>query len=66
MQIPFDIIVASGPNSAMPHAKPTERKLQKGDLVIIDWGGEANGYFSDMTRTLLMEGSHVRQAKGNL
>ena len=63
MQIPFDIIVASGPNSAMPHAKPTERKLQKGDLVIIDWGGEANGYFSDMTRTLLMEGSHVNRQK---
>ena len=63
MQIPFDIIVASGPNSAMPHAKPTERKLQKGDLVIIDWGGEADGYFSDMTRTLLMTGPHGDRQK---
>jgi Xaa-Pro aminopeptidase len=63
MQIPFAIIVASGSNSAMPHAQPTERKLQKGDLVIIDWGGEANGYFSDMTRTLLMRGTHVDRQK---
>jgi len=53
--IPFDVIVASGPNSAMPHAKPTERKLMNGDLVIIDWGGEADGYFSDMTRTFLID-----------
>lgn len=53
--IPFDIIVASGPNSAMPHARPTEKKLNQGDLVIIDWGGEADGYYSDMTRTLLLK-----------
>jgi Xaa-Pro aminopeptidase len=52
--IPFDIIVASGPSAAMPHAKPIDRKLRIGDLVIIDWGGEADGYFSDMTRTLLI------------
>ena len=54
--IPFDIIVASGENSAMPHAKVTDRKLTPGDLVVIDWGGEANGYCSDMTRTFLMGG----------
>ena len=54
--IPFDIIVASGLNSAMPHAKTTGKKFQKGDLVTIDWGGEADGYFSDMTRTFLMKG----------
>lgn len=54
--IPFDIIIASGPNSAMPHARPTEKKLNKGDFVIIDWGGEADDYFSDMTRTLLLKG----------
>jgi len=63
IQVPFDIIVASGPNSAMPHAKPTERKLQKSDLVIIDWGGEADGYFSDMTRTLLLKGEHISRQK---
>lgn len=55
-RIPFDIIVASGTNSALPHAKPTEKKLERGDLVIIDWGGEAGGYYSDMTRTLLLRG----------
>jgi Xaa-Pro aminopeptidase len=58
-QIPFDSIVSSGPNSAMPHAKPNERKLQKGDLVIIDWGGEAHGYYSDMTRTFMLRGEHT-------
>lgn len=54
--IPFDTIVASGSNSAMPHARVTEKKIEKGDFVIIDWGGEADGYYSDMTRTFLMAG----------
>jgi Xaa-Pro aminopeptidase len=62
-QIPFDIIVASGPNSAMPHAKQTERKIEKGDLVIVDWGGEAEGYFSDMTRTVLINGDNINKKK---
>jgi Xaa-Pro aminopeptidase len=62
--LPFDVIVASGPNSAMPHSKPTERKFTKGDLIIIDWGGEADGYFSDMTRTLLIDnGNNIIQKK---
>lgn len=52
----FDIITASGKNSSMPHARPSEKKIEKGDFVIIDWGGEADGYYSDMTRTLLMNG----------
>ncbi|MCG2721213.1 MAG: aminopeptidase P family protein [Thermodesulfovibrionales bacterium] len=62
-KIPFEVIVASGPNSAMPHARPTGRKLQEGDFVLIDWGGEADGYFSDMTRTLLLKGSDIRKQK---
>ncbi|GER93651.1 aminopeptidase P family protein [hot springs metagenome] len=53
--IPFDTIVASGKNSSMPHARPSEKKIEKGDFVIIDWGGEYNGYYSDMTRTFLMD-----------
>jgi Xaa-Pro aminopeptidase len=62
--LPFDVIVASGPNSAMPHAKPTERNLTDGDLIIMDWGGESDGYFSDMTRTLLIDkGSNISQKK---
>ncbi|NOY64714.1 MAG: aminopeptidase P family protein [Nitrospirae bacterium] len=62
-RLPFDIIVASGPNAAMPHATVTERKLQPGDLVVIDWGGESDGYFSDMTRTLLLNGANIGKKK---
>ncbi len=58
-RLPFDIIVASGPNSSMPHAKTTQRRLSKGALVIIDWGAEAGGYFSDMTRTILLNGPDI-------
>ena len=50
-ELPFMPIVASGPNSANPHAIPTERKLASGDLLIIDWGARSNGYISDITRT---------------
>jgi len=48
----FDTIVASGGNGAMPHASTTNRRIRKGDLVTIDFGAEANGYFCDITRTL--------------
>jgi len=48
----FDPIVASGPNGALPHARPTNRKLQRGDLVVIDMGGVVDGFASDMTRTV--------------
>ncbi len=51
---PFDPIVASGPNSALPHATPTERKLRTGDLLILDWGARVNGYISDITRTFAL------------
>ncbi len=50
-QIPFSPIVASGPNSANPHAFPGDRQLKDGDLLIIDWGANVGGYFSDLTRT---------------
>jgi Xaa-Pro dipeptidase len=49
--LPFAPIVASGPNSALPHATPTDRKLKIGDLLIIDWGARYEGYISDLTRT---------------
>ena len=61
--LPFDIIVASGRNSSMPHAKPTERKIEAGDLVVVDWGGEAGGYYSDMTRSFLMKGKNPEKKK---
>jgi Xaa-Pro aminopeptidase len=62
-RIPFDIIVASGDNSAMPHASAGSRVLSAGDLVVIDWGGEAGGYYSDMTRTLLIRGASAQSKK---
>ncbi len=55
-RLPFDIIVAAGANSSMPHAQAGNKRLSPGDLVIIDWGGEAGGYYSDMTRTFLIKG----------
>ncbi len=61
--LPFEVIVASGPMSALPHARPSDRKLRKGDLVVFDWGGEYNGYFSDMTRTVLMKGRSISRQK---
>ncbi len=48
----FDTIVASGVNSSMPHAVPGERKIEKGDLITMDFGAAYNGYCSDMTRTV--------------
>lgn len=48
----FETIVASGPNGAMPHARPTDRRLQEGDLVVLDFGCIVDGYCSDMTRTV--------------
>ena len=50
--MPFDLIVASGPNSALPHAKPTERRICSGEPVLIDMGARVCGYCSDFSRTL--------------
>ena len=50
--LPFDIIVASGPKAALPHAKPGNRVLREGDAVVIDMGARCGGYASDLTRTL--------------
>lgn len=48
----FDTIIASGPNGALCHAIPSDRKLQRGDLVVMDFGAKYQGYCSDMTRTV--------------
>ena len=65
-QVPFAPIVASGPNSANPHATPSDRRLERGDQLIIDWGANIGGYFSDLTRTFaigepLDEMKHIAQ-----
>lgn len=44
-------LIASGPNTAFPHHAPGNRKIQKGDVVTVDIGGEFKGYHADMTRT---------------
>jgi Xaa-Pro aminopeptidase len=48
----FDTIVASGPNGAFPHARPGERRIEPGDLVVLDFGGVYDGYCVDITRTV--------------
>ena len=50
-ELPFPPIVSAGPNSANPHASPSDRKLQRGDLLVVDWGATVDGYISDLTRT---------------
>ena len=60
-RIAFDTIVASGPNSAMPHYRPGDRRLETGDLVIVDIGGVLDGYTVDMTRTVTVGPSTARQ-----
>jgi Xaa-Pro dipeptidase len=50
-ELPFAAAVASGPNSANPHAIPSDRILQPGDMLVIDWGATHQGYCSDLTRT---------------
>ena len=50
-ELPFAPIVASGPNGALPHATATDRRLQAGDLVTLDWGAAKDGYVADLTRT---------------
>ena len=50
----FSPIVVAGPNSASPHASPSDRPLERGDLVVIDWGAIYEGYRSDITRTFVM------------
>ncbi len=51
----FDTIVASGRNSSMPHAVPTDKLIEPGDPITIDMGCKVNGYCSDMTRTVFAE-----------
>ncbi len=59
--VPFGVIVASGQMSALPHAQPTSRRIKKGDIILFDWGGEYDGYYSDMTRMIAIKGKQLRK-----
>jgi Xaa-Pro aminopeptidase len=50
----FDVIVASGPRGALPHARPTARKIRKGEFILLDFGSTIRGYSSDLTRTVAL------------
>jgi Xaa-Pro aminopeptidase len=52
--VAFDTIVATGPNSAIPHHRPTEREIARGDLLKIDFGALYSGYHADCTRTVVV------------
>lgn len=57
----FDLIVVSGRNSSLPHGVPTDKKIQKGDFVTMDFGAVCGGYRSDMTRTVAVGGVSEKQ-----
>ncbi|RJQ78753.1 MAG: aminopeptidase P family protein [Desulfobacteraceae bacterium] len=50
----FPVIIAAGPNSALPHAIPTEREINLGEPILFDWGAKLNGYCSDTSRTVTL------------
>jgi Xaa-Pro aminopeptidase len=53
-RLAFPAIVASGPNSALPHAVPTDRRLREGEPIVLDVGVKLDGYCCDMTRTIFL------------
>lgn len=59
----FETIVASGPNGALPHHRPSHRRIVEGDLVVIDFGALVDGYHSDMTRTVMVGEPTATQAR---
>ena len=56
----FETIVASGPNGALPHARPGERRLTEGDVVVLDFGGVYDSYCVDLTRTVSVGSASAR------
>lgn len=62
-RLSFESIVASGVHSAMPHAVPTEKKIENGDFLTMDFGCVYKGYCSDMTRTIVVGKASEKQKK---
>ena len=58
--LPFEAIVASGPNAALPHHRPSEHRIRHGEPIVIDIGARVGGYCSDLTRTICL-GQHDTQ-----
>lgn len=58
---PFQTIVASGPRSALPHARASERRVGSGEWLLIDFGAQYHGYCADITRTLVIGQADARQ-----
>jgi Xaa-Pro aminopeptidase len=52
--IPFEVIVASGPNAALPHHRPSQRQIAPGEPIVIDIGARVGGYSSDLSRTICL------------
>jgi len=52
--IAFDFLVGSGPNSALPHAKPSQHAIHDGEPIVIDIGAKVGGYLSDLSRTICL------------
>ena len=50
----FETIVAAGERGALPHARPSDRPIAKGDMIVIDFGATAGGYCADITRTVVV------------
>ena len=61
--IGFDIILASGKRSALPHGKASGKRIEKGDLILIDFGSGFQGYHSDQTRTVVCGSPSPEQQK---
>jgi Xaa-Pro aminopeptidase len=61
--IGFDIIIASGKRSALPHGKASLKRIEKGDLILIDFGSRAGGYHSDQTCTVVCGNPSSKQKK---
>ena len=59
----FDIIAVSGKNSSLPHGVPSDKTIQKGEFLTMDFGGTVNGYCSDMTRTVAVGNVNDEQRK---
>jgi Xaa-Pro dipeptidase len=57
----FETIVQSGPNSAQPHLRPGDRRLQEGDLLLVDWGAAQDGYKADISRMAVVGEPSQRQ-----